>query len=204
MNCCYTAKVYDTKWEKDKTIAGVDFEKVKYIVSIADNDTLKIKGILKEAQKIQGYPCAKNYVSLTYDYRLCYFKLNREMNIKHNKLPKGTWVDIRNDSTMLCMFQKDIMIDGKHPCKGAKTENGAKGIHTWFYPNGNLNGYFAYEDVNINGVWCKASLLHPVTLHKNGKLKTCKLAKNLEFEGEIFLKGTEVRFDEEGQVLSSF
>jgi hypothetical protein len=61
-----------------------------------------------------------------------------------------------------------------------------------------VRAFFPPEDLELDGVWCEASVFHPVYLHADGRLAQCRLARVAYVHGRRFERGTTLRLDEHG------
>jgi hypothetical protein len=179
------------QWDQDVTRHGIHFKKLRV------NSDMAI-GILSEDTVIEDYTCQKGWVHLTGDFKLRAFMTAKPVVYGAVTLPKGSWIRVREGGTFgPCALPGNTDIQG-HLCKGT---GGPKGVQTCFYPSGQLSSYFASKDVVVDGIPCLASVLHPVKLHENGRLKQCTLSRAAVIEGIEHKRKTSVRFDEKGQVI---
>jgi hypothetical protein len=86
------------------------------------------------------------------------------------------------------------VIDG-HPCRGRWK------VDTAFHPNGRVRAFFPPDTIEIDGVACAASVFHPVYLHPDGRLRQCKLARDVTIDGQTIERGETLRLDEAGRAL---
>ncbi|MDD3050262.1 MAG: hypothetical protein PHR06_03875 [Candidatus Cloacimonetes bacterium] len=181
------------KWEYDVERNGIHFEKITQ----SENGT--IVGFMSKNQNIQGFPCEKGWIHFDKDWNLLSFQLHQDFMYKNTLLPAHTWFLFpyyRDITGYGCSFPADYKVQG-YLCSGS---GGYKGTHTGFYESGNLRSFYPPEDVLINGVPCKASLLVNVNLHENGMIKSCKLARDYQTDGKLYRKGRFLEFDEFGKV----
>jgi len=149
---------------------------------------------------IDDYPCHKNVV-FSKDWKLVEFVLAEKSNVLEMEFPKGTEVSYYKDF-IRCFFGRDTKIQG-YWCNGNHEKWYSTGILTTFYLSGKLKGFFPIEDVEIDGVMCKASPFAGVRLYENGKLKECKLSQDQIINGKEYKKNTRLKFDKEGIVISA-
>jgi hypothetical protein len=152
---------------------------------------------MQDNQIIQGFPCEKGWIHFKKDWRLLSFQLNKNFKYKNTQLPAHTWIHFPyNDeqSGFVCAFPFDYEIQG-YICRGS---GGFKGIQTGFYDSGKLRSFFPHEDITINGIPCRASLLSIVKLYENGNLKSCTLAEDYQAAGKKYKKGQVIELDIEG------
>lgn len=133
--------------------------------------------------------------------KLVGFKLSRGHTVSGLPLPAGTWVECRPDGTAAwCFLGKDAEIQG-HLCRGGK----GHGWITSFYPNGTLRGAYLARDEVIQEVPCaRATFWREVTggaftyFDKSGRLRRCRIARNVTIRGVPFKQGDQIRLDENG------
>ena len=108
MACGYTS------WEYNRSLHGIEFEKIRYAVN--DQDTLSIIGKLKHNTLIEGYPCAADWAHFTGDWKISLFQLSDSATIQNISFSRDTWILFRNGQLM-AVFPKDTEIQG-HLCRG--------------------------------------------------------------------------------------
>ncbi|MCL1893750.1 MAG: hypothetical protein FWG02_05910 [Holophagaceae bacterium] len=177
-----------------ESLRGLPLQKIKLyqnaIVAKLETETL-----------INGFPCAAGYVHFTPSGHVKTFFLAKETVIQNNIIPRNTWVELNEEFNLKrCSFPRDTIIQG-YLCRGGS--GGAKGIRTWFYPSGKLEGFFAPKNIVVNNIPCKSSVFHPVYLYENGSLKECTLARDTIIGGKSFPKGTKIILDHTGEVVTS-
>ncbi len=106
---------------------------------------------------------------------------------------------ILEDNEIICVFPEDTEVQG-FPVKGG---GGSKGIQSHFYLSGKLQYFYPTKDITIDKIACKESLLEGVGLYESGNLKSCKLAENVKINDKLYKKGTNVEFDEAGNIIKS-
>ncbi|MBP7460927.1 MAG: hypothetical protein KBA26_06525, partial [Candidatus Delongbacteria bacterium] len=163
-------------WEYNRSVHGVEFEKIRYAVN--DQDTLCVIGKLKHNTIIEGYPCASDWAHFTGDWKLTLLRLSDSATIQNISFAEDTWILFRN-GRLMAVFPKDTEIQG-HLCRGG---GGPKGITTSFYPDGKLQSFFAPNDVKIGPIVCRGSVMHQIVLHANGSLKQATLANEQTIHG---------------------
>jgi hypothetical protein len=183
------------KWEKNVTVHGIEFKKMRYLVQA--KDTTGIYGILKQKSIIDGFPCAADWVELSREGELRNFCLSEDFTVANVHLQKGTWVFMKKAGKLLCVLPENTEYQG-YICKGG---GGRKGIHTTFYPSGKLRSFYPLKDVTINGIRCKASIFNNVALYENGHLKYCKLSKESIINGKKYPQNFVLNLDENGKVI---
>jgi len=71
------------------------------------------------------------------------------------------------------------------------------------YPGGRLHNFYPVEDIEIQGVYCKRSLVRgPVYLYESGRLKSCTIATEQIINGVLYRKNSRLVFDENGRVVN--
>ena len=180
-------------WEYDVVKDGVHFKKLHQ----SENGTTV--GFMTENHTVNGFPCEKGWIHFRGDWQLLSLQLSEDFMYKGTLLPVHTWIHFpyHEDQTgYVVSFPHDYEVQG-HLCGGT---GGYKGTQTGFYDSGKLRSFYPPEDVVINGVPCKSSLLVNVNLYENGNLKSCKLAEDYQTDGESYKKGDIVEFSEDGRV----
>jgi hypothetical protein len=124
--------------------------------------------------------------------------LSKDTPITGQILPAGSVVSFnRNGSVTDCLLSRDTLIQG-HLVRGWGTN-----FETGFYPDGRLRlGWLAQEE-EIQGVPCAPFRFWTnagVSFHDNGKLTSCRLAKDVTIQGKTFAKGYHLSFDRDGNV----
>lgn len=183
-----------TSWETDKTVHGIEFERIRY--GINEKDTITIIGYLKKDTMINECPCAADWVHFTRDWELKLFRLGADKTINNYPYKTGTWIRIGSDNCVTCVFPGDTFVQG-YLCRGG---GGVKGISTSFYQSGKLHYFFPPDNIRIGDVYCKCNSLNNIGLYENGNLKECTLAQEKSFNGVIFSSGSRIFFDENGNV----
>lgn len=157
------------------------------------------KGEVVETQGIPATGIIERYSDGT--LKLC--TLAREDTISGQPLASGTVVAFEPDSTMKwCFLQQPTEIQG-HLCKGS-----GHNFMTGFYPSGQLRLAWLDRDEVIDGIPCAAFRFMSnifgggdgTHFHANGRLAETTLSKDFEIDGQLFKKGTVVRFDSLGNL----
>lgn len=182
------------EWQKDVTVHGVHFEKVRK----ATSET--IIGYTSHDVEVSGFLCKKGWIHFDSDKNLKLGALKKSIEYKGNTIPADTWIKPDAEQNIrVCAFPRDTLIQGQM-CKGT---GGSKGYQTSFYKSGKLRSFFISDDREIDGIPCKASGRAIITLHENGKLKVCTLSKNCTIENQPFRANQRVEFDEDGMLVST-
>jgi len=179
-------------WEHDVIIKGIRFTKIT-------RDSGNIIGFMAENSIVQGFPCEKGWIHFRKDFSLLAFSLSEEYGYRGAVLPAHTWILMPHNESRkgyICSFPFDYTVQG-HVCRGS---GGYKGIQTGFYESGRLRSFYPPQNIVIDGVPCKKTLLFNVELHENGKLRRCRLSGNYIVNNKVYKKGSTVAFDENGAV----
>ncbi len=126
------------------------------------------------------------------------YDIARDTKIYNVLMPAHTRV-FRNEKgevTHLYLWE-DLMING-YPCDGGKTK-----ASTSFYPNGNLKTIFLYKPCVINGIECDPGGLSPVRFYEDGTPKSLVVGNNTVYNGIVYKKYTELKFNKDGKVIAS-
>jgi hypothetical protein len=180
-------------WEYDIEKNGIHFKKI-YLSKGGTNT-----GYMTGKHTIQGFPCEKGWIHFKKNWDLLSFQLSKDFIYKNEVLPVNTWIHFPyhdSQTGYVCSFPYDYKVQG-YLCSGS---GGYKGTHTGFYDSGKLRSFFPPDDVIVNGIPCEASLLVNVRLHENGRIKSCKLAKNYRSDGKVYKKGKTVQFNKNGKI----
>ena len=181
-------------WQYDVTIKGVAFSKVR------TEDNGLVIGQLKEDTLIGGRPCKRGWVHLRLNGVPVDFTASRDIDLGRFRIPAETWV-FQNEQGVVtvCAFPRDTEVQG-HLCHGS---GGPKGVQAAFYPDGALKQYFLRHDTRIQGIPCKAGIFdESIELHASGRLKACVLSEEFVSDGRTYPKGTRLRFDPDGRIIS--
>jgi hypothetical protein len=108
-------------------------------------------------------------------------------------LPAGTTVFFNKEGEFdYCWLSRPTVIQG-FECKGH-----GHSTMTGFYPNGRLKYFWPPENLEVDGVPCKATGFQSVSLHENGRLRMCRLSRATTIQGRAFTEGEDVALDENG------
>jgi hypothetical protein len=183
-----------TRWEYDKSISQIEFEKIRY--KLAKHDTLLIIGLLKKETKINGFSCAADWVNFTKDFKLQFFKLSNSYMIEKTVLNKDTWVSLKINGRFICVLPKDSIIQG-HQCMGG---GGQEGLTVNFDLNGNLRSFYSPTDIKIDKIFCSGGKSNEIGLLKNGALEYCTFSIDQNINDVKYRQGSIVSFDYNGNV----
>lgn len=152
------------------------------------------RAYLVEETELAGLPC-RGYAWWYEDGSVDNVELAAERDVQGHRVPEGTRVFFDRDGRLAhAWLSADTVIDGR-TCRGRWK------IDTAFHPNGHVRAFFPPDTIEIDGVACAASVFHPVYLHPDGRLRQCKLARDVTLEGRTFEKGETLRLDEAGRAL---
>lgn len=182
------------EWEHDAVREGIHFER------LGQRDSGTIVGIISEDTIIQGYPCKKGWVHFVSEFKLLNFMASQPIENGANVIPEDSYIRLNDQGQItVCALPRTMEIQG-HLCKGT---GGPKGVHTTFYPGGELHCFFAPKAVDIDGIPCKGGVFQYIQLHPNGKLKQCTLTRTTMIGGTEYHAGTRMHFDPEGRGTNS-
>jgi hypothetical protein len=190
----FSCKSQYTKWENNKTISNIEYEKIRY--KLNKQDTVLIIGMLKKETKIGNFICAKDWVYLTKDFKLQLFKLARPFSIEKYTLVKDTWVSLKRNGRYICVLPKDTLIQGRL-CMGG---SGIDDITVSFETDGTLRSFFTPDDIKIERVFCSGGDKNEIGLLKSGALEYCTLSIDHNINDTKYRQGSVVYFDNNGNV----
>jgi hypothetical protein len=184
-----------TRWEQDISVNGMEFKRVRH--SVRDGDTVMTIGYLKQSALVNGILCRADWIHLDSEMNPVLFQLEEEAKMLNSLFPKGTWI-VKMQDGLAVVFPTDTVIQG-YSCLGG---GGPNGIRTSFYNNGNLKFFYAAKETEFEGIKCKGGSLHTISLHENGALQGCTLAKASFINGNWYKRGEKIRFDQAGRVVN--
>ena len=161
---------------------------------------------LKSAEEFGGYSCAAGYAWFFADGRLSSCTVSRETAFGEISVPTGSEIFLTAEGHPRFVFLgHDVRLNGRL-CRGGK-----RAYSTAFYPEGKLKTVWLAEDSVVDGVPCmRAGFVADVfggggetDFHENGRLKGCKLSRDLTLEGHTFRSGEHIRLDSNGKLASS-
>lgn len=190
---CLTLLSSCTHWERNVTVNGIHFNK------ISRSESGTIIGHTSRDEKIGTIVCKQGWVHFDDDMNLKFCAVKEPIQYKGNTIPADTWIRMDQDQNIyLCAFPQNTMIQN-HLCKGT---GGPKGYQTSFFNSGKLKSFFASEIVEIDGIPCKASGTAIISLHENGGLKECTLAKDSIINSTQFNANTKIKLDKSGTLIT--
>lgn len=150
--------------------------------------------------EVQGLSCEAS-VKYHPNGQLRSCTLARDDSVSGQAFPEGTLLFF-NESGVLtwCYLSRDTEIQG-HLCKGEKD-----GFRTRFYSVDKLKRIWLVRDEIIDNVPCaKYSYFsgNDVTFHENGRLQSCKLSRDFAVGDQLFKKGDDIEFDDQGNLVLS-
>lgn len=158
------------------------------------------------SQTIDGISCnGEEGVFFRTDWSLLGCILAEEDTIKGNVLPKSTFVRFDNERRIGCFCLTDVEVQD-YLCSGTDYTHwaygGGGGIY--LYRSGRLKYFRPVDDIDIQCVWCKPSSVRgEISLYENGKLKECTSAKDQTINGLFCGKNYTIKFNEDGNIISS-
>jgi hypothetical protein len=191
-----TCKSQFTRWENNKIISNIEFEKVRY--KLAKHDTILIIAYLKKDTLIEGYSCASGLVHFTKNFKLRLFKLANPYKLDNYEIQKDTWVSLERNGYYICTLPKDSVIQG-YMCLGGKNDEGSK---VSFDTKGRLHSFFSPSDIKIGNIFCAGGKSNEIGLLKNGTLGYCTLSIDHNINDVKYKRGLIVYFDFNGNVSS--
>jgi hypothetical protein len=198
LSSCSSQYAY-TEWEENVTLRNLEFTKLRYSVHEETKDTSSIIGLLKEAAIVDSIPVAANWIHFNSNWSISLCQLSERFTVHNVEAATASWIIFSDSGSLIFAFPKDTFIQG-YQCRGNAEKYSAKGIHTAFYQSGKLKAFYSPEDVEVDGILCKSTLFQIIELHQNGRLRSCKLAKDVMINGEKYRKGDLVRLNESGDV----
>ncbi|MBN2480422.1 MAG: hypothetical protein JXB19_01680 [Bacteroidales bacterium] len=160
---------------------------------------------LGSTQLIDGISCAAyEEVVFETDWNLLACILAEEDTIAGNVLEQGTFVRFDKDGTICCFCLYDPQLQG-YLCSGTDYTSWlwSGGMGIFLYPNGRLHNFYPVEDIEIQGVYCKRSLVRgPVYLYESGRLRSCIAAREQTINGVLYRKNSRLVFDENGRFVN--
>jgi hypothetical protein len=190
----FQCKSQFTKWESNKTISNIEFEKVRY--KLSKQDTVLVIGYLKKETIIESYPCAEGLVHFTKSFNLQAFRLSSPLKLEKYEIEKDTWVSLEKAGYYICSFPKEKTIQG-FTCIGSKSEDGPK---VTFDNQGNIRSFFSVSDVKIGDIYCSGGKSNEIGILKNGHLGYCKLSIDQNINDTNYKEGSILFFDYNGNV----
>jgi hypothetical protein len=191
-----TSKSQNTRWENNKTIANIEFEKVRY--KLLKHDTILLIGYLKNETLIEGYTVAPGLVHFSKDFKIIYFKLAKPYKLEKAEIAKDSWVSLERSGYYICNLPLDESIQGYY-CLGG---NGKDGPTVTFGSGGNLRSFFTPDDIKIGNIYCSGGKSHEIELLNNGALGSCTLSIDHNINDIKYKSGQIVSFDFNGNVSS--
>lgn len=150
------------------------------------------RAFLLEDAELAGFPCQR-WAWWYEDGRLDNLELAHDLVVEGHDFPAGTRLFFDREGHMAhAWLSADRVIDGL-PCRGRWK------IDTAFHPNGRVRAFFPPDPIEIDGVLCSASVFHPVYLHPDGRLRQCKLAREVTLDGRTFAQGETLALDASGR-----
>lgn len=158
---------------------------------------------------ISGVHCAptgRQYAVIHANGVLDECPLANDTVIAGHALSRGTWLRLLDDRTLDgAWLPADATLQGLR-CKGS----GYKGWAVRFYPTGPLRLCYPATEQTLDGVVCRSAAFlteltgtTQISLHADGKLHSCRLARSMERDGATIKAGRRVTLTPEGRVLTT-
>jgi hypothetical protein len=157
-------------------------------------------------ENFQAYPCAAGYAWFFSDGKLSSCRVARDTAFGDIAIPAGSQIYIEHNGVPRFVFlAHDAVVKG-YPCRG-----GESAWSTALYPDGRLKTFWLAEDSLVDNIPClRASFLADVfgggvevDLHPNGRLKYCKLSRDVTLSGQTLRRGDHIRLDTDGNRITS-
>ncbi len=127
--------------------------------------------------------------------------LARDDTLDGQPFPEGTRLAFtENGSLWRCYLSKDAEIHG-YLCKGKED-----GFRTLFYSVNKPKRIWLVNDEIIDNVPCakyEYFSRNDVTFHENGRLQSCKLARDFTIGHKTLKKGDDIKLDDQGNLILS-
>lgn len=162
---------------------------VASVCSAAEPNSIRNK--LATDKTIQGIPCARGTAWFYPDGALNECTLSRSTTLGDVEVPRRSIVDLwPNGAAHYLTISRPAVIGGYRVMGGARA-NSSSAVVTTFYSNGKLRSVYLAADRTIEGVPCRggsawnllvdsANDTNYVEFFDNGKLKSCRLARDYE------------------------
>jgi len=182
--------------QHDVIVQGIAFDHVKI-----DRRGFTI-GLLARDTGIGGHLCKRGWVHLHLNGVLSAFTAAETERFGRVAIPAGTWIRQGEQGVITaCALPRNLEVQG-HWLRGT---GGPMGVTTAFYSSGALKQFFPVRATRVDGVPCRAGLIHGwIELHENGRLKSGLLDEDLDRNGQHYLRGTRLEFDADGRVDAKF
>ncbi|MEL6955005.1 MAG: hypothetical protein AAFO88_00050 [Pseudomonadota bacterium] len=153
-------------------------------------------GRLSQSAPVGNYDCAANeWIHFNEDWSLAGCTLAEPEALDAFEIPAGTWVMPRSDRLIVAL-PRDTPCNG-YVCGGS---GGPKGTQTVFFQDGALKSFFPPTDTSVGEVICKASLLAPIELNRDGSLARCVAARDARIGDVAIERNDTVMTDAEGRL----
>jgi len=121
-----------------------------------------------------------------------------DTTIAGHRFPRGTWIRLTEDGLLKSVWLLEPLLVQGLPCRGT----GFQGWAVTFHPTGTLSLCFLNEMTTIDGVPCAAATFlremtgnSGVSLRDDGRLRSCRLARDFEQGGILYKKGHRFTID---------
>jgi hypothetical protein len=162
---------------------------------------------LTAAAEIEGVPCAAGTVWYHANGRLCRCTLSRDATVRGAPLPAASSVAFNADGS-----HDDVYLPRTTEIQGLRCRGAGHQFMTTFHPDGHLKLCWLEADTVIQDVPCAAFSIWSdvirrrvsgVSLHRNGRLAECRLARAVTLNGTRLDRDTRVRLDEDGRLVAA-
>lgn len=151
-------------------------------------------------------PTGRAYAALHANGTLEECPLAADSLVEGNLLAKGSWIRLTPEGILDgAWLLRDAQLQGL-PCKGT----GYKGWAVRFHPDGRLALCYLSREATIDAIPCKAGAFiselsgsTQVMLHHNGKLQSCRVARDVTYRGVALRGGKRVRLSPDGALVAA-
>jgi hypothetical protein len=151
-------------------------------------------------------PTGRAYAALHANGALEECPLAADSLVEGNLLAKGSWIRLTPEGILDgAWLLRDAQLQGL-PCKGT----GYKGWAVRFHPDGRLALCYLSREATIDAIPCKAGAFiselsgsTQVMLHHNGKLQSCRVARDVTYRGVALRGGKRVRLSPDGALVAA-
>lgn len=151
-------------------------------------------------------PTGRAYAALHLNGTLEECPLAADSVVEGNALAKGSWIRLTPEGILDgAWLLRDAELQGL-PCKGT----GYKGWAVRFHPDGRLSLCYLSRAATIDSIPCKRGAFITelsgsthVLLHHNGRLRSCRVARDVTYRGEAIGGGARIWLDVEGAMVSA-
>ena len=172
---CYSSG----KWEKDKEINGIVYDKVK----MSSSGTIICK--IKSSVSVNGIEY-KDWIHFTSSYQIKAGDIANKVTYNGLNIMENTWIEFKVNS-FSCCYPKNVDVDTL-TLLGCMF--GSEGIKQEFYTNGQIKKAYIKNHSIIQGIPVKGGIFNPVVFDQDGVLISCTILKDIDMNGKILKKNT--------------